>query len=29
MFDRTQGWMRGWELLDSTGSVPYEAAVLH
>ncbi|MFC5232909.1 hypothetical protein [Pseudonocardia zijingensis] len=29
MFDRTQGWMREWELLDVAGPVRYEAAVLH
>lgn len=29
MFDRTQGWMREWELLDVTAPVRYEAAVLH
>jgi NitT/TauT family transport system substrate-binding protein len=28
MFDRTQGWMREWELLDVAGPVRYEAAVL-
>ncbi|MHA6622309.1 ABC transporter substrate-binding protein [Pseudonocardia sp. DLS-67] len=29
MFDRTQGWMREWELLDVAGPIRYEAAVLH
>jgi NitT/TauT family transport system substrate-binding protein len=29
MFDRTQGWMREWELLDVASPVRYEAAVLH
>jgi NitT/TauT family transport system substrate-binding protein len=29
MFDRTQGWMREWELLDVARPVRYEAAVLH
>ncbi|GAA5115438.1 ABC transporter substrate-binding protein [Pseudonocardia adelaidensis] len=28
MFDRTQGWMREWELLDVAAPVRYEAAVL-
>ena len=29
MFERTQGWMREWELLDVAGPVRYEAAVMH
>jgi NitT/TauT family transport system substrate-binding protein len=28
MFDRTQGWMRGWELLDITAPTRYEETVL-
>lgn len=29
MFDRTQGWMRGWGLLDVAGTVRYDETVLH
>jgi NitT/TauT family transport system substrate-binding protein len=28
MFERTQGWLRGWDLLESDGPVRYEEAVL-
>jgi len=28
MFERTQGWLREWDLLESDGAVRYEEAVL-